>query len=42
MLRCVECYSYRRFGGAIFVHLQCLAVQDELLLDPGDGSRTIS
>jgi len=33
--------SYRLFGRAIFVHRQCLAVQDEVLLDPGDGSRTI-
>jgi len=33
--------SYRRFGGAIFVHLQCLAVQDEVLLVHEDGNRTI-
>jgi len=38
---CRKLNSYWRFGGTIFVHVQCLSVQDEVLLDPENGSRTI-
>jgi hypothetical protein len=35
--------SYRRFGGAVFVNLQCLAVQDVLSVDTIDvASQKIS